>query len=673
MVQLILIAVAIYAVEYLIGLPWALWLRHLPGEYTPPVWLVSPLIGQLIIGLGWVWGFGFAGGFLVATIFMFALSIAGWFILSINLSSRRTKSVLPNFAFSNTAKILIVVIIVLTLASRSQPSLYQTAYPTRIGPDLVAYTTSSRIIVDDMTFSNLEARLEQENRTTLDELFSSSSNKNVYSIPSFPDQTAAEILLGALRWGVVGLIAELKMIGLTANIFGITNALTLLNVLFALGLLLKVFTRPNSSFSLHLFGSLIFVSSPSIVVAYLDGFIAQTIALPYIVLTCVGLFAIFDSRNRFSISKTVLFLIGLSGLSVFYFDSLLMIGPVIAIALIIGRRNFARNIQRLNRVELMTLLAVSGFSLVCLTPLLIKIPHWLIKRFAESKTNGYWQPSWISVVELLGFSTKGWRISGAWNAVSGFSMSLEKQAVLWCISIALLILIFRSVKSEHKIVLSAFGIILCSIFVMDTHLNLSNFRFFKVMSYGFPIVWICFIEFYQKYSERISEFGRMIRAFSRVFAILMMLQLLVQIRPDSNSFNPPYYLAGVMKDASTVKAQKILTKSNVIGPGNHILMGSIAASSELFWMDRGFQGISTNFENRSHLPLYWAVFKDSDQPFQCLIKAVGVRTDDFVTGDFALLRLSNETVKKSNIYLDDFLKDYASGPDFATCTQNGAS
>ena len=660
MAQLILFAVAIYTFEFLVGWPWALWLRYISAVgATPPVWLTSPLIGQLIIGLGWVWGFGFAGGLLVATVFIFALSVAGWFLLRKNFRSQRTTVVPGTFSLNNFGRIFSVVVIVLLLATQSQPSIFQTSYPTRIGPDLIAYTVSARLIVHDKTFNRLQARIEREANSTLEELFSESSGKSVYSLSSFPDQVAAEVLLGALRWGVVGLIAELKFLDPTTNTFGITNALVLLNIFFALSILLHISTALKKSFSLQLIGSTIFISSPSIVVAYLDGFVAQTISLPYIVLTFFGLMSILDTENKRSISRALLFLFGLTGLSVFYFDSLMFIGPVTVIALVIGRRKLAQYVCRIDRNGIRTLATTSSLCLVGLTPLLLKIPHWLVKRFSESKKNGYPQPSWISVIELFGLSTKDWRISGLWNAVSGHSMSPQKQIVLWLISIALLILIFRSVKSERKVVLSAFGIFLFSVFIMDRYYNLSNFRFLKVMSYGFPLIWICFMEFYQKYSERNSNYGQKVRAFSRILAILMILQLSEQIKPESKSPNPPYYLAGVMEEASTVEAQKILATSNVIGPGNHILMGSIAASSELFWMDRGFQGISTNFELRKMQPLYWAVFRNSDRPFQCLINAVGVRGNDFVSTDFALFRLSDQTIKQPNIYLDDFLKYYS--------------
>lgn len=669
MAELILASFAIYTVVFLVGWPWALWLSSVSGGAKCPVWLISPLIGQLIIGVGWIWGFGFAGGLVTATIFSLSLSMFGWFVSQASRRSRQSKSASLNFKVYRIVQILIVIFMVLILASRSQPSVHQTSYPTRIGPDLVAYTVSARIIVKDGTFSNLQSRIELENSSTLSELFSLSSNRNVYSIPSFPDQAAAEILLGALRWGVVGLIAELQFIGLTSNIFGLTNALSLLNIFFALAVLLNKSTRPTRTFSLQLFGSAIFLSSPSIVVAYLDGFVAQTIALPYIVLTCVGLISLFDTNHKFSVSSPILFLLGLAGLSVFYFDGLMLFGPVVVMTLVIGRRQFATCVSRVDKVDKITLLTISGLFLVGLIPLLLNIPQWLIKRFAESKTNGYWQPSWISIIELLGLTTKDWNVSGAWNAVSGHSISLQKQSVLWLISVPLLFLILRSVKKDHKIVLSAFLIILFLVFVMDTYLNLSNFRFFKVMSYGFPVIWICFFEFYQEFANRNSISGSAIRAFSRCLTLLLLLQLWVQIKPDTETTNPPYYLVEIMKDARSARAQQILVTSNVIGPANHVLMGSIAASSELFWMDRGFGGVSTNFDNRKHLPLYWAVFKDSDRPFQCLIDAIGVRAGDFVTTDFALLRLSDETVKQSNVYLEDFLKLYSGGIDFVRCDQ----
>lgn len=671
--ELIFISFAIYSVVFLIGWPWTLLLRNISGESTFPMWSVSPLIGQLIIGVGWIWGFGFTGGFVTATVFSLGISMVGWFLSRVIYRSQQSKSLLPNFRVKSIGHILIVIFMVLILASRSQPSIHQTSYPTRIGPDLVAYAASSRIIVKDMTFGSLQSRIELENNSTLSELFSLSLSKNVYSIPSFPDQASAEILLGALRWGVVGLIAELKLIGLTSNTFGIASAIALLNIFFALGILLNTTNHPRRYFSSRLFGSAIFVSSPSIVVAYLDGFLAQTIALPYIVLICFGLISFFDTEHSFSISRPILFLIGITGLSVFYLDSLLLIGPVIVTAIIIGRRKFALRASRVNRVEIKTMFTISIFFVVALIPLLPKIPNWLFKRFSETGINGYWQPSWISPIELLGLDTRDWRISNAWNAMKGFSVFPLNQIIYWLISSALLIFVFRAVRSQHRIVLSAFGIILFLVFVMDCYLGLSNFQFFKAMSYGYPIIWICFIEYHQKYSEKDSNSGAIIRALSRVFTLVLLLQLSIQIRPETTGSNPPYYLAKVSTDSTSNSAQEILANSNIIGPPNHILMGSIAASSELFWMDRGFQGVPTNFENRRLLPLYWAVFKESDWPFQCLIDAIGVRSGDFVTTDFALLRLSEETVKHSNIYLEDFLKQYSGGTDFVRCEQSARS
>ena len=200
-------------------------------------------------------------------------------------------------------------------------------------------------------------------------------------------------------------------------------------------------------------------------------------------------------------------------------------------------------------------------------------------------------------------------------------MTLTTQIFFWAMSFILILLVTVSLRQLPGIQ-SLNLAMLCTVFFIFFQNNirdLNNYQFFKAMSYALPIlVFLVAISWTTKISSRITS-----KSLVVIVLLLVSASTFHYLRTFSSRIATHTYEQKISSDAVQPKVRRELERFNLLARGDHIVMGSLVSSSNIFWMHRGIQGYETNFMNRMVNPLGWIVFNDDKKLFNCISDHLG--------------------------------------------------
>lgn len=599
----------------LLGFGWARFLQlSVNGFSAISITYLAPLVSLLGVSVAWVWVYTLNGSINTVNQITLLISLSGY-----GLMLKRMRFTRPSkfgFRFLKSWWPLVVVLIA-ALPSFNSPKNWN--YPVRIGPDAVAYATGARVMQETSGYDRLRERIEKDSGNTISELLNT-KNPVVYTMASYSDQIATEIILGALRYASVGSVAIVTQITGDQSAFMVMNTLAGIAVFLSVGICFDVLKRRNRKTCIPYVMSSSVAISPAVLVAWHEGFFAHVLVLPFVVLGIGRLLEILDSESHDRKRVDFPILISIIGIVAIYPDYVLFLVPVIGALLFLLL--IVQSTRQKGWTMLQTLARSSTMAAISLAPFVIPLSHWAIARLSQTKINGYWQPTWISPIEILGLVNiySGNNIFRA-VATGNTSATFVTQIFFWTTSFLLILLVTVSLRQLPGI--QSLNIaLLCTVFFIFLQNNvrdLNNYQFFKAMGYALPVlVFLVAIS----WDTRINP-GIISKCLATVIIFLMITATFSYQRNFSYTSHTHTYQQTISSDAAQPGVRRQLEKYNLLARGDHIVMGSLVSSSNIFWMHRGMQGYETNFKDRTMNPLGWIIFNDNRELFDCISDHLG--------------------------------------------------
>ena len=593
-----------------LGFGWARFLQlTVKGFSTISITYLAPLLWLLVVSVAWVWVYTLNGSVTTVNLVTLLVSLSGY-----GLMLKRTHFVRPSKFEFRFLKSWWPLFVVLVAALPSFNSYKNWNYPVRIGPDAVAYATGARVMQETSGYDHLRERIERDTDKNLSELLDT-KNPMVYSMASYQDQIATEIILGALRYASVGSIAIVTQITGDQSAFMVMNVFAGIAIFLSVGICFDVLRRQNRKTCTPYVVSSSLAISPTLLVAWHEGFYAHLLVLPFVVLGVGRLLEILDSKSHEHKRVDIPILISIIGIVAIYPDYVLFLVPVIGVLLLLLL--IVQSTRQKGWSLLHTLARSSMVAAICLAPFVTPLFHWVLARLSQTKINGYWQPTWISPIEILGLVNiySGKNIFRA-VATGSTSATLAAQIFLWTMSFLLILSVTVSLRPLPGI--QSLNIaLLCTVFFIFLQNNvrdLNNYQFFKAMSYSLPVlVFLVGISWMTRVNPGI--FAKFLGA---AVILLMVTATFNYQREFSHTSQTHTYDQMISSDAAQPKIRRELEKYNLLARGDHIVMGSLVSSSNIFWMHRGIQGYETNFNDRTTNPLGWIIFNDNRELFDCV-------------------------------------------------------
>ena len=312
----------------LLGFGWARFLQlSVNGFLAISILYLAPLILLLEVSVAWVWVYTLNGSINTVNQITLALSVSGYGLLL----NRTWISRLPKFRI-RFLKSWWPIFVVLFAAFPSFNGLKNWNYPVRIGPDAVAYAVGARVVQETSGYTRLRERIEKDSEKKLSELLDT-KNPAVYTMASYSDQIATEIILGALRYASVGSIAMVTQIAGDRSAFMVMNVLAGVALFLSVGICFDVLKRQRRKTWIPYVMSSSLAISPAILVAWHEGFYAHILVMPFVVLGIGRLLEILDSESHKHKSVDIPILISTIGIAAIYPDYVLYLVPVIGVLL----------------------------------------------------------------------------------------------------------------------------------------------------------------------------------------------------------------------------------------------------------------------------------------------------------------------------------------------------
>lgn len=645
MIAFILAFLLLGAVLALLGFGWSDWLgSRTPNAFSLPHVVLAPLIGLLINVISWVWSFGVYGGHKGANFLTLILALGGY--VSAAISRRigsRVQMEQPSIRKRriNLVPILLPCIALLIAASPSFQSATNFNYPARVGPDALGYAVSARVLNQSSNYTSLQTEIEKRTGYHLAELLAP-DDPAVYSVPSFTDQIATEYLLGASRWSSIGLVASITQFSGDAHAYQAMNVLVVLAIALAMGILYSALRQSRvSPFAASVLTTLLAVS-PATLVAWHDGFFAHTLVLPFLTL---GISVIWHqlSTNKAesnSVERALLPLmtIAIAGTMSLYLDVSFFLVPfiVILLGLLVGHESSRSLGRKLSQAVLLSCIV----STVMVLPLVLRSIRPIINQL-NFKVGGYWQPTWISPLEVLGFInffTRG-NIFAAVRR-SSTNVALPMQFISWILGIALLVGITRALRKHPP--LQCFNIAMLAtvsmVYLQSDARHLNNYQYFKAVSYALvPLLLIL-----TSAIDHGGLFRKIEGSKSALIAIIAIVatSLSVYTLKFSPTRSAGTYSAEISRDGERPSISNYLASHNILTAGQHVPVGSLAASTDIYWMYRGAGGMVTDFSSRLEKPIAWLLFRDTGSGLECITSIAGVPDMAAPSGAFVLYEIA---------------------------------
>jgi len=644
MLSAFLSLICLYGLTTLIGYPIH---RLAIGKHQGRISMFLPsLVGVFAIGVTWLWAFGIGGGRSLANLVLAVLLLVGIYLLGCRAIRYRLAHD-PSSRRGSIHLSMIVLLGVTIVSAVSWTGLTQHSYPARIGPDAVGYVVSARVLTTASSYGSYEREIELRAGKSISELLSVNEPR-VYSLPSFTDQVGTEIILGALRWTTPGLIASITQFVGNDGAWSILNTWALLCLLLSVGIGLELAVRRPYPIWLLVFGTTSFLTSTTVTMAYVDGFMAQVVVLPFIMVCVLAAISLKDPAVLIGccgFRPSVLAVVGFAGMAVFYLDALLFAGPITVLFVAV---TFVRQRQILPSRDSLRRTIFSAFlAILFCAPLLPHFWRWSISRLTQTAINGYWQPTWVSPIEVL-LQSPLYRSAEIFAAASKGSVTVGSffTVLMWLGSAILVYFVLRAaIKLKLDTTLFvATSFVVFAVYLQNTVRDLNNYQFLKAMSYAQPLLWITIIKVLD---SSIKATKHRLRLFRVPLLVLAVISTAIYVLDVTSRDGITVYPNSISRAANADEVRKILTTSVVLGPGNHLLMGAVAASSDVLWAHRSFQGVATDFTELSNRPLYWLAFADGDVNLACIEERLGAESTSIRGGSFGLFRIADQADKSA--------------------------
>jgi hypothetical protein len=641
-----------------------------------PVLILAQLLAILEIAVVWIWIYSLNGGIHLVNSLVISITILGYALAPKKSRLHSSSDVKPSVRVS----VISALLLVLVASFPAYQGLGSWSYPVRIGPDAVAYATAARVVQEVPGYATLKKQVESTSGIQISELLDTEDPK-VYSLASYSDQITTEILIGAHRYASVGLVALVTQISGDGSAFAVMNLLVAVSVFLSIGICRAILRSFGYGKIKTWLLSCTLAISPVILVAWHEGFFAHLLALPFAVLGIGRLFSLSSlTVENGSEQKQLVdwqFLVAITGMCALYPDYLLFLAPflVFFLGLMLGF-----SVTRSTGTLVLKKFLVTGpLSLMFLAPFVFPLGNWVLARLSQVKINGYWQPTWISPLEALGL----------FNAYTGQRIFLavkDNQIVygrlteifLWSTSAIFLALITRGLRKSPGLqsVNLALFMTMALIAIQNIQRDLNNYQFFKAMSFGLPI--LIFV------TAAAWDFKVKVKIRDNLALVIVFFLMTFGTLNYMKSFNPMRdshtYSQAIAYDAQIPESRRQLEDYNLIAKGDHIDMGSLVNSANVYWLHRGMQGYQTDFSQRTEHPLGWIIFNDKSEYFECVTKHAGVPAVDSQSGSFKVYEIKKESGSavldpgKALDVLDTFFKnhqlgDVASGWQSSKCLE----
>lgn len=648
MISFIVAFIFLGTVVTVLGLGWSDWLRSrtIGGFLLPHVFL-APLVGLLINAVSWVWAFGVGGGYRGANFLTLILALGGYYLAVISRRSRSRVRIEQESMGKRRIKFapfLLPCIALIVAASPSFGSVTAFSYPARIGPDAMGYAISARVLNRSLSYTSLQTETEQRTGYRLAELLAP-DDPAVYSLPSFTDQVTTEFLLGALRWSATGLVASVTQFSGDANAYSTINILAALAIAVAMGILYSALRQSRVTPFAATVLTTSLVVSPATLIAWHDGFFAHILVLPFLTLGICVIWLKLSKKNEESnsVDRALLPLmtVAIIGTVSLYVDSLFFFVPLFVVLL--GLLLIHKSSRSLGRKLSRTVLLSGIVSTVIVLPLMLRSVRPIIHQL-NFKGGGYWQPTWLSPLELLGFTNVFTR-SSIFSAVkhSSTSVTLPIQILLWLLGVALLVGITRALRSHPP--LQCFNIAMLVtvslVYLQSDGRHLNNYQYFKAASYALVPLLLIFAS--------AMDHGRHLRKIgsNRSALIVIVAIMATSLGLYTLKFSPTRYAgaysAQISRDGEHLSVSSYLESHNVLLKGGHVQVGSLAASTDIYWMHRGAGGRETDFSSRLEKPVAWLLFSNTGSDLNCIMSIAGPPDVAAPSGAFVLYKIAPDS------------------------------
>jgi hypothetical protein len=455
-----------------------------PQKY---IWLFSPLVGIIIITI--------IGSYLIAynalIEYLILLPIASIFINLWHYNNFNLKDFWINNQSKNNSKLitynslliltLIVAPVILILAGPA--GISETSTPFRVGPDSALYTRMTQYLLDGGTWLAASARSPEYQEMELGD------------ITKFTNSTMDWPFLYFYRWGLSTFqICNVLLNGLD-HAYRISFTSMVLPHLFLVGL---IFYWLREKFKLALYFSLLgaigFTFNVNILNLWFEGFYGNMFSL-FLYCFIYLLIAIKLSNNditkndvqKFFILTALIF----AAILVSYGEGLLFVLPCLlflnVLSDIIIRRVFDYKLYLFLSLSLL-------LGVLIILPCQFLIDWFLIslKQIFQEGGNGYTQPYWASLNEILGFNNIYQHFS-----LENIALALDRSTVNIFItissSISILFILSRSFDNKISVFyLNAYLLLLIFFIFMYYKSPTNNYGFMKMYIFLLPILFVYF-------------------------------------------------------------------------------------------------------------------------------------------------------------------------------------
>ena len=444
---------------------------------------------------------------------------------------------------------LIVVPITIILTSpSSQDSIWNflSSTPIRVGPDAALYSRMTQFLLDGGTWSIAQLAIPEF------------MEMRVGEITRYTNATMDWPFLYFYRWGLVTFQSMYVTLNGLDHIYRVAFISMLIPHLFIGGItfywLREYFLLPNIA---SIAGAIGIIFNVNLLNTWYEGFYGNTYslclyALLYLIVVQVQLWK-YDNNENY-LRQYLLASLVLSSILVSYGEGLLFVCiPLMGIYFltdIVIRKKINLNLY-------MMLLGCLVIAIVVVLPCKF-IYDWLVitvKQITEEGGNGYPQPYWASLNEIIGFNNI---YEGINSFNGGYAFVRSKLAVIMtALSTACIgLILYLDIKNDKNRILSCLNIsayALTIIFVVYnyTFMPSNNYGYMKMYIFLLPLLYVYFF----KACYGVGKFSRFVGdGYGNYIAVSISAIMF---------FNGVSYVANYKKTSTVISPNQLLSHANM--------------------------------------------------------------------------------------------------------------
>ncbi len=518
------------------------------------LWLFGPLVGFMILSLmgGYVIAFNHSVSLLLFLPVLFF--VPGALIRCVELRSAIARTHFnQNLRHVFHSGIFYLTIIVTPLALiLTSPSLHDgildfvVSTPIRVGPDAALYARMAQFLLDGSTWSIAKLAIPDF------------MGMRVGEITSYTNATMDWPFLYFYRWGLVSFQSMYVILNGLDHIYRVAFTSMLIPHLF-LGGIIFYWLRECFSVSLiaSIAGAIGIIFNANLLNLWYEGFYGNSYslclyALLYLLVVQAQLWKV--NKGEKYLRQYLLVSLVLASILISYGEGLLFVFiPLMGIYFLADL--LVR--KKINFRLYMMLLGCLALAIVIVLPCQF-IYDWLvisIKQVTEEGGNGYPQPYWAFLNEILGLNNIYEGIN-SFNGGNAFERSRFSIAIASLSSAFIGLILFLGVKNEKNRYLSLVNIsayVLTAIFVIYIYKTspLNNYGYMKMYVFLLPLLFVYFF----KACYEVGEFSRIgARSYGNSIAAAISAAMVL---------NGVSYLANYQKTSTLISPNHLLSHSKM--------------------------------------------------------------------------------------------------------------